>query len=293
MTRILRLMAIPLIVVAANGGCSKDDAPTPATTEALLNDMPAISKDDLYGEWATGRFTKLSRADILGNVRKYMSVDDGYGLTVDMLASFEKAVAVFLTAYGSTDFEKYLAFRDPMMMAGADDPLVRQRIEAMTRTWNPDWGEPPSDGPSATRFVWRMYIEGELSGVSGGASIERVKWTSCHVHVDFLRREAVDPDEWNQSATTPSHFLHTLEALPVAAALPSEVRPFIANRLSAVAIADRDGELVYADFEIIQKAGDLPPHPLMVRFVHDRSTGRWLPHNIVKIENEPPLLLIW
>lgn len=143
----------------------------------------------------------------------------------------------------------------------------------MTKTWNPHWGTPPSDGIGVTHFAWRMYVEGEMPGLDGGPAIERVKWTSCYVHVGFLRKDDVEPNEWDQNAGHASHFLRTLKALPVAAALGSEVRPAVPNRLSAGEIANRDGEIVFADFEIVQMAGDLPPHPLLARFILDRSAG--------------------
>ncbi len=284
-----------LCLIALPGGACRKNVPPPsaATMETTTEEIPVVSREDLYAEWAAGRFTKLSGADIPAKLHKYLSVDDEAGLSTAVLAALEKTLAAFLIAYGSTDFEKYIAFRDPATMANPDDSRVRQRIDAVTRTWNPHWGTPPSDGLGVTHFAWRMYVEGEMPGLDGGPAIERVKWTSCYVHVGFLRKDDVDPNEWDQNAGHASHFLRTLKTLPVAAALASELRPAVPNRLSAVEIANRDGEIVFADFEIVQTAGDLPPHPLLVRFIHDRSARRWLPLNMVKVENKPPRLFIW
>ena len=73
----------------------------------------------------------------------------------------------------------------------------------------------------------------------------------------------------------------------------AEVEPAVPNRVSATELTQRDGELTFADFEIVQQAGDLPPHPLLARFVYDRRTNRWLMLNVVKIENEPPHVFVW
>ena len=100
-------------------------------------------------------------------------------------------------------------------------------------------------------FVWRMYIEGELSGIRGHPVLERVKWASCHTHIGYLPKEQVHPSEWDQVAGTPSHFLRTLERTALAAALSSELEPAVPNRVSATELTQRDGELTFADFEIV------------------------------------------
>ena len=143
------------------------------------------------------------------------------------------------------------------------------------------------------RLSWRMYIQGEFLGSGGGAVIERVNWKTCRVRVSTITAADMVPSEWDQQVGTESHFFQTLMRSRIESALGGEVETGVPNRVSAEAIAKRDGKLVYADFEILLKTGGMPPHPILLRLIHDRQDGRWLPLNAVKIINEPPRVFVW
>ena len=72
-----------------------------------------------------------------------------------------------------------------------------------------------------------------------------------------------------------------------------EIETVVPNRLTADAIAKRDRKLVYADFDIVLKTEDMPPHPILLRLIYDRQSGRWLSLNAFKIINEPPRVFVW
>lgn len=93
-----------LCLIALSGGACRKDVPPPsaATMVTTTEEIPVVSREDLYAEWATGRFTNLSGDDIPTKLHKYLSVDDEAGVSAAALATLEKALAAFLTAYGST-----------------------------------------------------------------------------------------------------------------------------------------------------------------------------------------------
>lgn len=291
-TRLLWVL-VPLAVLPASG-CKEDAPQAPAQrakTQAETTERP--TREALLAEWATGPFTKVRASDVRSKVDQRLRVDDEVGLSTEALDALHATLASFLAAYASTDFEKYLLFRDPETLAGKDHPSVRERIEAVTQNWNTTWGDPPTDGVGVMRFTWRMYIEGEFLGSGGGAVIERVNWNTCRVRVDTIKAGDIVPSEWDQQVGTESHFHRTLMGSRIESAVYGELETPVPNHVSADTIAKRDGKLVYADFDIVLKTNGMPPHPILLRLIYDRQSCRWLPLNAFKIINEPPRVFIW
>lgn len=294
--RRLILVIVVLVACAGTGACQK----TPTTNDSdrreqvPSDDAARSAADDLYRKWAAGHFKRVSATGIRPAMNKYMQVRDGAGLSADSMESLRKTLASFLAAYASTDFGKYLAFRDPATMAGSDHPLLRQRIDALSRGWSSNAGDsPPTDALGVMRVVWHMYIEGGMPGMGGGPVIEKVKWSSCRLRTDRLSVKEIRPDEWDQVPGTKSHFARRLNGSSLGAITFVELENAVPNHIAVAEIAARDGVVVFADFEIVLKTANLPPHPLIVRFVHDPRTTRWLPLNAAKIVNEPPHMFVW
>ena len=232
-------------------------------------------------------------SDVRSKVDRHLRVGDEAGLSTEALDALHATLTSFLAAYASTDFEKYLLFRDPETLAGKDHSQVRERIEVLTQNWNSNRGDPPSDGVGVMRFTWRMYIQGEFFGPGGGAVIQRVNWNTCRVRVSTIEAGDIVPSEWDQQVGTESHFHRTLMRSRIGSAVFGELETVVPNRVSADTIAKRDGKLVFADFDIVLKTDAIPPHPLLIRLIYDRQGGRWLPLNAFKIINEPPSVFIW
>lgn len=275
--------------------CRRNSEAPPASPKVVkgADAEGPVSREDLYATWANARFRKLSPSSIAEMLRRHMSVDNGADVSDEALRSLKTTLADMLTAYATNDFDKYLAFRDPKTLVGADDPIVAKRLEALRGSWNGAWGDPPADVRDLLHFTWRMYVQGELTGGHADPVIDRVDWASCHTHIGYLPQGQVDPTEWDQRSDSVSHFTRSLKSGTWAAVLPAEIKPVVPNRVSAVHIAQRDGQLVYADFQIVQTTAKLPPHPLIVRFVYDPKADAWYMYNAVKIENNPPHVFVW
>ncbi len=292
----LILVMLALAVCFEIGACSKTTSPDDNDRREQIPSDEAFrsSAADLYGKWAAGQFRRVSSKSIRANINRHIQVIDSVGLSTDSMESLLRTLAMFLAAYSSTDFDKYLAFRDPVTMAESDHPQLREKIDAISRGWASDAGHlAPTDAIGVMRFVWHMYIEGGMPGIGGGPVIEKVKWSSCRLRTNRLLAKEIQSDEWDQVSTTQSHFSLRLKDSPLGLVPFVEIEIAVPNRMSATEIATRDGTISYADFEIVIKTAEVPPHPLIVRLFYDPMEKRWLPLNAAKVLNNPPHMFVW
>lgn len=289
------LVAAVAFAAVGLGGCreSSPDEPKNVAADPVVV-KPIRTPDDLFAEWESGRFTRVPGKSIRALMDKHLHVTNDGDLSGDVLESLRTTLAAFVGAYTATDFRKYMVFRGEAQMAGPQHPQLRSRIKSLAHGWHQDWGDsPPEDAVGVMQFVWRSYVEGDLPGAGGGPVIEKVNWSSCRLRTGRLSAENVKPQEWDQDAKTESHFLRELMNSPIASVLGGELEKAVPNKASVAEIVTRGGSIMFADFQIVIKTLDVPPHPLIVRLVYDPSTEYWLPLNAVNIINVLPRVFVW
>ncbi len=67
----------------------------------------------------------------------------------------------------------------------------------------------------------------------------------------------------------------------------------IPDRTSVRDIVARDGEVIFADFEIVFRRAQDPAHPVVARFVWDGEQQAWLPLHATKPWNAGLRPFLW
>lgn len=277
---------------AASGSAhqSEEAPPLPSDDPILRRPAHASTTDDpqaLLKRWNEGKFERIRGTDILAKTRRHLQIDFGCALTEAQVSALQRKLAEFLRAYSSAQFADYLRFRDQATLAGDDDPGVQDKLRSAAEGWDARRGPAPATAVDLLRAGWSMYVR------SDRPPIGEVDWGSCRATVRELPDEQIITQEWEQGAGTESHLYKAFHAARRASISPMVMKTLVPSRISAQDIAEREGRLVYADVEIIQRPTGRPGAPVIVRVVWDGAAEEWIPWNLMLLYAQHKCPLIW
>jgi len=283
---------VPSTNSTASGSAHRTEEaqPLPSDDPILRRPAHASTTDDpqaLLKRWNEGKFERIRGTDILARTRRHLQIDFGCALTEAQVSALQRKLAEFLRAYSSGQFADYLRFRDQATLAGDDDPGVQDKLRSAAESWDASRGPAPATAVDLLRAGWSMYVR------SDRPPIGEVDWGSCRATVRELADEQVIAQEWEQGAGTESHLYKAFQAARRASVSPGLMKTLVPSRLSAEEIAEREGRLVYADVEIIQRPTGRPGAPVIVRVVWDGAAEQWIPWNLMLLYAQHKYPLIW
>lgn len=252
-------------------------------------DPGEVSVKQSTASWAEGIFTPLAGDDIRARLDQYLMLEFLAEFPLGAEEAFRDKLVVFLEAFSDTHFEKYVEFRPPETVCPLDDPRIKPMLDA----WSPELGPMPSNSAQIVSGAWRMYVEEGMGPVKPGAIIDAVNWSHCRARVDSLTARKIVKIEWDEMAPGESHLAKEFISATDDQELFVVMRPAVPNVISPVQIADRDGFLVYCDFDIACRAQGLEPRRLILRFVWDDAEKTWLPLHALAIGGSPHKPFFW
>lgn len=276
-------------VIAAIAGCRAEPSPNqsgraaPPSASARVPTEPEFDK-----QWSEGEFAPVSQP-LAEHVARHLRIERATVWTDEMDVALRSKIVAFLTAYSGTDFEAYLAFREPRLLAGSTHPI----LQGLTKSWSETLGPKPTTVEDFARRAWDVAVNGLGGAFQAGPILEEIRWDSLTATSGDVPKNAFRSVNWPEAASEHGAMLVEYNAEAVHSQRVGLTFPIIPNRLSPEALVERDGRLIYVDVGMITRSRVVPARPLRLRFLWDRESGAWLPTQALIIGNFNAKPFVW
>lgn len=275
--------ASPSAAVQADREASPSDA---LQTDLDTNPVAPATETE---SWAEGPFTALADTDIRADLDRF--------LMIEMLAAFppgaEEALraklTLFLGAYSDTLFDKYAKFRSPQSVCRLDDARIKPTMDA----WSPQLGPRPDQSLQIVGAPWAKYVVEGMGPIRPGPIIDAVNWSHCRATLRSLKKRELVEAEWDEMMPIEGRLYKEHSGARADSVPPAAMRSAVPNAISPMQVADRDGIVVYCDFDIATQAQGLDPRRLVLRFYWDAVARTWLPLHAMVIGGSPAKPFFW
>ena len=246
----------------------------PASADRWYTTRPSqVSTTDspkqLQRSWNRGQFVSPRKIDISKKLDQNLIVQLRTTLNIVQEQRLREKLASFLNAYSSTAFDGYLRFREERTLPKGPDGSTAAAVAKLREQWN------------------------EVGEQNGASAISSVDFDRCRVTIARLARERIIPEEWDARAGVDSHFFKSFTAWQRASISPLVLKLRVRNDIEAAQIVRRSGELLFADFEIVQHPPGENASPLLLRFIWDEKRELWLPLNAMRLQNSRRNVFFW
>lgn len=276
-------------LIAAMAGCRAEQAPNESGRAAPPNASARVPTESEFDkQWSEGEFASISQP-LDEHVARHLRIERATVWTDEMDIALRSKIVAFLTAYSGTDFEAYLAFREPRLLADSTHPI----LQSLTKSWSETLGPKPTKVEDFARRAWDVAVNGLGEVFQVGPVLEEIRWDSLVATSGEVPKNAFRSANWPEAASEHGAMLVEYNAEAVRSQRVGLTFPIIPNRLSPEALVERDGRLIYADVAMITRSRLVPARPFRLRFLWDRESGAWLPTQALIIGNFSSKPFVW